>query len=105
MEGRVTATDQLEAVLQAVSCAFGCPREQLVGNRRYDAVVLPRHAYYYLARLLGRSSYPQIAIHIGRTTGAAFRGAGKCRDLMAYSSKYALMVRQAESMIQHPPPP
>jgi len=69
-------------ILEIVCAYFKCSRIDLMADRRYPQIVLPRHAFFYLARRHTLKSYNEIANKCGgRDHTTVMHGSKRMEDL------------------------
>lgn len=85
---------KLDDIMRQVSIAFGVSVPDLKSGRRSNSLVIPRHAFFFLASKLTPCSLPQMGRHCGdRDHTTALNSIRRCAEIMNKDEAFCEIVR------------
>lgn len=57
---------KIKEIINIVSNHFNVPAHEIVGQRRFNSIVIPRHVVCWAAREFTEASYPMIGTYLGK---------------------------------------
>ena len=83
-----------DGIVTRVCVAFGVTRKELLGTSRLRRVLLPRQVAMYLARRIGKLSWPRIGAAFDRDHATVMHACRKVEEAVRADAKLAGVVRQ-----------
>jgi chromosomal replication initiator protein len=83
-----------EGIVKRVCVAFGVTRKELLSSSRLRRVLLPRQVAMYLARRIGKLSWPRIGAAFDRDHATVMHACRKVEEAVRADAKLAGVVRQ-----------